>query len=227
MRPDQLKWGRESAGLTQQRAAARLGVSQAYLSLLESGQRRVTEQLGSQAAELYRLPATALPIEDDMHAAWDSGALAGALADLGYQGFRQLRGRPQKNPAVVLLAALSASDLEVRVIEALPWLVVHYDDLDWEWLIHEVKQRNLQNRLGFVVTLGRRLAEKCGLQAVSRRLRQNEEIVDRARLAREDTLCQDSLSGAERRWLRNSRPDTARYWNLLTDLDSENLTYAG
>jgi hypothetical protein len=38
-------------------------------------------------------------------------------------------------------------------------------------------------------------------------------------------LCQATLSDAERTWLRNSRPDDARYWNLLTDLDSEHLSY--
>jgi hypothetical protein len=58
------------------------------------------------------------------------------------------------------------------------------------------------------------------------RLRQVEQVLDRARLAREDTLCQDSLSDAERRWLRRARPPDARHWNLLTDLDLQSLPYA-
>ena len=58
------------------------------------------------------------------------------------------------------------------------------------------------------------------------RLRQVEEILDRARLVREDTLCQESLSEAERRWLRQTRPTEASHWNLLTDLKAQLLPYA-
>jgi hypothetical protein len=50
--------------------------------------------------------------------------------------------------------------LEVRVVEALPWLVAEYSDLDWAWLMREAKLGDVQNRLGFLVTLGRQLAEK-------------------------------------------------------------------
>lgn len=42
MRPDHLRSARQAAGLTQQQAADRLGVSQAYLALLERGRRPVT-----------------------------------------------------------------------------------------------------------------------------------------------------------------------------------------
>ena len=225
-RADQLKPERESAGWTQQQAAGRLGVSQAYLALLENGRRRLTEQLALKLVALYGLSPAALPIGAGAGGPWDSSTVAGALSGLGYPGFRRSRRGSKRNPAVVILGALSADDLEVRVIEALPWLVARYYDLDWDWLIPEVKQRDLQNRLGFAVTLGRRLAERQGMQAAQSRLRQIEEILDRSRLVHEDTLCQSSLSKAERRWLRRSRPEDARHWNLLTDLDSEHLPYA-
>jgi len=45
--PDQLCLARENAGFTQQQAAGHLGVSQAYLALMETGRRRVTEVAGS------------------------------------------------------------------------------------------------------------------------------------------------------------------------------------
>jgi hypothetical protein len=106
-----------------------------------------------------RLPATALPLAIGELDSWDSESLAKALANLGYPGFRHLRGGQSQNPAVILLAAISRNDLEVRVIESLPWLVVEYHDLDWEWLTREAKLRDAQNRLGFVVTLGRRVAD--------------------------------------------------------------------
>jgi hypothetical protein len=176
--------------------------------------------------KLYRLVPTALPLESDGIDSWHSSSLAAALASLGYPGFRQLRGAHRKNPAVVLLAALVASEVEVRVIGALPWLVVEYSDLDWGWLIREAKLRDVQNRLGFIVTLARQVAEKRGDGPAASRLREIEEVLDRARLVREDSLCQASLSEAERRWLRRTRPVEASHWNLLTDLNAQFLPYS-
>jgi len=221
-----LRTARQAAGLTQQKAADRLGVSQAYLALLERGRRPVTTRLGPRIVKLYRLGPTALPLESDSIDSWHSSSLAAALASLGYPGFRQLRGARRKNPAVVLLAAIAASEVEVRMIEALPWLVAEHSDLDWEWLTREAKLRDVQNRLGFVVTLARQVAEKRGDASAAGRLCEVEEVLDRARLVREDTLCQASLSDAERRWLRRTRPVEAGHWNLLTDLNARYLPYA-
>lgn len=194
--------------------------------MMETGRRRVTDQLGSKMVHFYRLPATALPLEPGELNTWNSASLAKAVANLGYPGFRHLRDGRSLNPAVVLLEAISCSDLEVRVVESLPWLVIEYHDLDWEWLTREAKLRDAQNRLGFVVTLGRQVAEKSSAAAARVKLREVEESLDRARLAREDTLCQQSLSEAERRWLRKERSADALHWNLLTDLNAEVLPYA-
>lgn len=226
LRPDQLRSARRAAGLTQQQAADRLGVSQAYLALLERGRRPVTAQLGSRIVNLYGLGHFALPLSAEHLGDWNSSSVAAGLASLGYPGFRQLAGTPAHNPATILLAAITSNNAEVRVIEALPWLAVEYSNLDWEWLIREAKVRDVQNRLGFVVTLARQVAEKRGNGAAAKRLHEIEEILDRARLVREDTLCQDSLSDAERRWLRRVRPAEATHWNLLTDLKAQLLPYA-
>ena len=225
LRPDQLKSARLAAGLTQHQAADRLGVSQAYLALIERGRRPVTTPLRSRIVDLYRLGPIALPLGDNL-GCWDSSSLAAGLASLGYPGFRQLIGVQPQNPATILLAAVAAGDVEVRVIEALPWLAVQYHILDWEWLIRQAKLRDVQNRLGFVVMLARQVAEKRGDIVAAGRLHQVEELLDRARLVREDTLCQESLSDAERRWLRQTRPTEANHWNLLTDLKAQLLPYA-
>ena len=223
LRPEQLKSARTSAGLTQRQAADRLGVSQAYLALLESGRRPVTAQLKSKIVDLYRLGPMALPLDAESLGSWDSSSLAAGLASLGYPGFRQLTGVQLHNPATILLAAVAAGDVEVRVLEALPWLAVQYHNLDWEWLIREAKVRDVQNRLGFIVMLARQVAEKRGDVVAAGRLHQVEEILDRSRLVREDTLCQESLSEAERRWLRQTRPTEASHWNLLTGLKAQLL----
>ncbi|MBI3207797.1 MAG: helix-turn-helix transcriptional regulator [Candidatus Solibacter usitatus] len=222
--PAQLRSARRATGLTQQQAATRLGVSQPYLAMLERGLRPVTCSLRSRIVGLYELGPVALPL--DVGHAGNSSSLAAALASLGYPGFRRLAGVPPQNPASILLASLAERDVEVRVLEALPWLAIQYPNLDWAWLMREAKLRDVQNRLGFVVMLARQVAEKRGDVVVASRLRKVEDTLDQVRLVREDTLCQESLSDAERRWLRQTRPSEAGHWNLLTDLNSRHLPYA-
>jgi hypothetical protein len=50
--------------------------------------------------------------------------------------------------------------------------------------------------------------------------------LEHARLVREDTLCRESMSDAERRWLASNRSPLARHWNLLTGLAVDQLPYA-
>ena len=44
-------------------------------------------------------------------------------------------------------------------------------------------------------------------------------------LAREDTLCNENMTNAERRWLAEYRPDHAKRWNVLTNLLPRDLTH--
>lgn len=223
---EQLRSARRAAGITQQQAAERLEISQAYLALIEQGRRPVTAPLQARIVKLYGLGYAALPLVTAEPQNWDASALAAAVASLGYPGFHQLAGSPAHNPATVVLAAIGSSNIEIRVLEALPWLVLEYRNLNWEWLIGEAKLRDLQNRLGFIVTLARQVAETKRDAITASRLGQIEEILDHARLVREDTLCQASLSSAERRWLKQTRPAEADHWNLLTDLNAQLLPYA-
>ena len=147
MTHEQFKAGRLKAGFTQVQAAARLGLSQPYLSQLEKGERPVTAELARSAAALYRLPATALPVSEiaPQGATANPDQLARQLAGLGYPGFAHLR--PQKaNPANVILEALLLKDLEVRLAEALPWVLLTYPDLNWPWLVGHAKLQDVQNR---------------------------------------------------------------------------------
>lgn len=227
MASEGLKAQRELRGWSQAQAAVRLGVSQPYLAMLENGRRRLTPKLARRVVEVYGLSASMLPpLEGVRYGETGAEELAKDLAVLGYPGFSYLRphhARP-RNPAEVLLAALAEEQLEARVVEALPWLVLRYSPLDHTWLVQEAKLRDLQNRLGFVVTLARRVAERKQDDDKANTLRALETELERSRLAREDTLCK-VLREPQRRWLALNRSEDAKHWNLLTDWTPDVLRY--
>ncbi len=229
MEPQDLKWVRDERGWTQQEAAHRLGVSQPYLSLLEGGRRRVTPRLARRVSRVYGLPPTVLSPADPFQrgASPTERELAEDLANLGYPGFAYLRSRrPKKNPVEVLLAALAKDDLEPRLTEALPWLLLRYEFGKTDYLVQHARLHDLQNRLGFVVNLARRVAERTPRYGhrVPELLRMEQQL-QQSRLAKEDTLCWGTLPDVKRRWLADNRPPEAAYWNLLTDWRPETLRY--
>lgn len=229
MEGQDLKAARKRRGWSQKEAARRLDASQPYLSLLEAGKRVLTPWLARRAARVFGLPPTALPLSTTnfTEGAPSDQVLAEHLANLGYPGFAYLRSRRlKKNPTDVLLAALAKEDLEPRLTEALPWLLLRYEDLDSEYLVKGARLQNVQNRLGFVVNLARRVAEAtAGYGNCVPRLWQLEQELERSRLAVEDTLCRASLPEAKRRWLEANRPPEAAHWHLLTDWRPETLRY--
>jgi len=224
---DQLRTARHARGWTQVRAAARLGVSQPYLAMLEAGQRPLTPTVARRAMRVYGLPPTVLP-PAGVAARATGETLAQDLAALGYPGFAHLArrgGAAAKHPAAVLLTALAQPELEARAAEALPWLLLRYWNLEPAGLVREAKLRDLQNRLGFVVSLAREVAEREGDTPRVAALRALEAALDKSRLARESTLGRAALPDAERRWLETHRSVAARHWNLLTDWTAEALRY--
>lgn len=228
MTAGQWKTGREKAGLTQVVAARSLNVSQPYLSQLETGLRVAGAGLARKAAKLYRLPPTALPLPEPLEVrGLPPDQLQRKLAYLGYPGFEHVRSKAMSNPAEVVLGAVVKSDLDTRLIEALPWVLSTYASLNWGWLRDRAKLNNAQNRLGYLVHLAKQTAhawpERQGaVQVLSRWEKELEE----ARLAREGTLCRDSMPEPERTWLRSNRPEAAAHWSLLTGLTAEQLPYA-
>jgi transcriptional regulator with XRE-family HTH domain len=216
MDSDQLKRARLERGWSQQQAAARLGVTQPYLSMLESG-RRSAAPLARRLMRVYGLPPTVLPVHE-VREDVTADFLARELALFGYPGFAHLRrGARRVNPAEFLLTALAQRNLEARVAEGLPWLVLRYPGVPVDWLVREARARTLQNRLGFVVTLGRRAAQRDDLQPL-------EQILADSKLEREDSFCKE-LNEAERGWLREHSSEEARQWHLLSDLRPDALRY--
>ena len=217
MNSEQLKLVRRQRGYTQQEAAARMGVSQAYLSMLEKGARKPSRTLARKLMREYGVSATVLPVSDaPVRVTPDS--LASQLASLEYPGFAHLaRSKKRMNPAQFLLTALAQPNLEARVAEGLPWVVSRYPDMDFNWLVPRARAQNLQNRLGFTVTLAR-------LASHNEALQQPEQALAESKLAKEDSFCRE-LNESERRWLRDHRSEQAREWNLLSDFRPDAVRY--
>lgn len=209
-------------------AAAALGVSQPYLSQLEKGLRTAGRDLVRKAARLYRLSPAVLPVGDSFQLKPSrSRELQRHIASLGYPGFEHIRARALSNPAEVVFLVVTEPDLDPRLVEALPWLLATYSDLNWEWLRDQVKLQNAQNRLGYLVHLAKKTAAARPNSADAVRiLSQWERDLDKARLVFETTLCRESMPPVEREWTRVNRPTAAAHWHVLTTLTAEQLPYA-
>jgi hypothetical protein len=211
-------------------AARHLGVSQPYLAMLETGRRRLTPTLTRRFVRGYRLtPAHLLPSKNfNPNAGMDAETLANQLSVLGYPGFAYLGSRvPKMNPGEVLLAALAQDELEPRLVEALPWLLLQYWEMDTEWLLADACRFTLQNHLGFVVSLARRVAESgVAPNALRNEVLANlDSVLYRNRLARESSFLKNPRTDTETRWLMQNQSDDAKRWNLLTDWRPEHLPY--
>lgn len=228
MTAKELKKYREAAGLTQQGASKLLGVSQTYLSLLENGDRPVTPELEKRAANVFRLAPTMLPSLASHYrvARVNDDQLTADLSALGYPGFSHYKpAARRKNPADVLLSALNADQRDARLMEAMPWLALKFYEMDWRTLMDTAKLHDLQNRLGFVTGVALGMAQLRGKTAAAKKLKRTETRLQHSRLDREDTLCNEKMTNAERRWLTTNRSDEAKYWHMLTSLSPKLVRY--
>jgi transcriptional regulator with XRE-family HTH domain len=210
----QLRQWRKKNNLTQVEAARLLGVSQAYLSLLEKGarpfRRQLRDRLTAARPDRANRPAT----DDELRA---------QLSALGYPGFAHLaRASSHAEPALVLLIALSRPTVAPRVAEALPWIAREFAEaIDWPWLTEQAKLRNLQNRLGFLI----HLASASGASEPAMKKALNE--LDKARLLAEATFCWDSMPAPTREWIRERRSPEAAHWNVVSLMRSEGSSDGG
>jgi len=221
MRGRDIRTARERRRWKQDDLAQRLGVSQAYVSLMESGRRPVSNSLAGKLVSLLSLSPSALPVSKPK--ALPDGQAAGALGRLGYPGFAYLRSGSKVNPVEVLLGVLLADDVEARIVEGLPWILLRYTDVDWELLVSQAKQHDGQNRLGFLVTLARGLAEARGDVEAAELLKRRETELQRSVLQHDDGFSRNGLTNAERRWLLVNRSPEAKRWNVLSTLNVDRL----
>ena len=221
-----LKEARLKKNWTQQQGSVALHVTQAYLSMMESGRRPVSAVFARKAHRVLNLPATAWPLRQPAMQVSTITDFSAALGALGYPGFAYLRTKVRRNPAQVLLEALNQPDLESRVVEGLPWLAFTYVDMDWGWLVRNAKLCDRQNRLGFTLSVAGEVADRKDDRVRARSLGQVLAALEGARLAVEDTFCHNSMTGAEKAWLRDHRSPAAAHWNLLTDMKGEHIVDA-
>ena len=59
--------------------------------------------------------------------------------------------------------------------------MLKFPDLDWQSLVSAAKVRDLQNKLGLVTYVARRVAEKRGEKNKAERLRKQEKVLERSR----------------------------------------------
>ena len=202
---------RNTCRFTQMEAAGMLGVSQTYLSLLETGNRPLTKDLRSRFRALRSLRKPLVPPAVE--------SLRPQLSALGYPGFGHLgASRRRPDPATFLLQALRQPDLDARVCEALPWVARQYPtEVDWEWLVRQAKLHDFQNRLGFLLDLA---GTPTGPMAQAR------SELEKSRLLAEATFCWDSIPEATRQWMRQNRSPEASHWNVVTRVRAEDLVHA-
>jgi hypothetical protein len=78
------------------------------------------------------------------------------------------------------------------------WLPLTYPHLDWDWLTANAKLWDRQNRLAFVVELARQAARRNGSSRLEEELAAHVAKLEPSRLAKEDTLCREPMTHAER-----------------------------
>ena len=220
-----LKAYRMGRNLSQGALARALGVTQAYVSQLESGARPVSRQLVERLGALPDLPGTVIPAAHD--AVDDADAdLAADAGVLGYPPFAGSSRRRPRNPAAVIVSILARQQVAPSVMAAVPWLLLAHADLDATWLVDQVRLRNLQNRLGFLTDLAIELARGSFAlgDAHLEKLQALRADLEASRLANEGTLAR-VLTPAERQFFEEHRSASARHWHLLTGLTAAQLPY--
>ena len=219
---------RKQRGWTQVQLAERLGVSQTYVALWEAGHRPLPQKFARKTARLLKLSPVCLPVSKTSLTAVSNDELARDLGRLGYPEFSYLSGGRVKNPAEVLVAALVQPQLDSRVAEALPWLLVTYPEVDSTWLVRQARLLNLTNRMGFVVDLAREVARTKTAEDSPEyeALTKLSEALRPSRLDTEDSFGQAMLTENELNWLRENRSQQAEYWHVLSDWRPELLPYA-
>lgn len=217
---------RLSRNWEQSEAAAKLKVSQPYLSLLETGKRPITKKIARRAVSVFKLPPSVLPFENAAEISQtkaNDNTLSSNIAALGYPKFSHLKKSVKVNPALILITTLKLDDLDSRIVEALPWLIHRFADMNWETIFLHAKMHDAQNRLGFLLSLAYHLTVNKGDTEKQKILKNLLSDLEKSRLVREDSFRRNNLTETEKNWLKSNRTKDARFWKVLSNMSVEYL----
>ena len=131
--------------------------------------------------------------------------------------------KPRERPTCQVLSTVDGyvTHGNPRWTYALPWVLAHRSDLDLRALTNQIRSAGLQNRLGFLIEITVSAAKRMRQSEVTERLEPWLLVLREMRHADEDTLAKASMTEVERRRLRRSRSKAARFWRLLTDVNTK------
>lgn len=155
----------------------------------------------------------------------NSERIAHGLASAGYPGFAHCSMSANIIAEEVLCDALLQTNLDCRVIEGLPWLIWKLWATDFSPVIAFATFHNVQNRLGFLVSLARQLSEQGNNTDRTAKLIAVEGQLITRRLTKEDFFFREVQQPLEYEYLRKVRSSVAKVWRLVTDLKVEHLDY--
>jgi hypothetical protein len=156
----------------------------------------------------------------------ENQTLAQHLAFIGYPGYGYLRQSCERGetPMKVLLEILSCIDPEPRLIEALPWIILHHWRMDFHRLIERAKTSHVQNQLGFLVSIARRISQTGRNHLRTEALKQIEAELDNVRVNGEFFLFPIKTT-VQRDWIASNREPEAKHWGILATLKPEHIDY--
>ena len=218
---ENLRSYRLKAGLTQSDLATKAGTPQPRLAVMESTENptlprlqwldRVAHSLGVNVSELLS-EKTLLGVPSLASLPENEENLAAHLKELGAPlTGSSTKGRPF-SPEAVVLGVLRAPS--ARMLECVP-AVLSINDLSYPKLLRLADRRGLVNRLGFVVDVAARLAEREDKERASKLRRLSKQLWLKRNRDSEEFLMKDMPDHAEfRSWVKKKTPAAGKKWHV-------------
>jgi transcriptional regulator with XRE-family HTH domain len=236
-----LKALREARRLNQTNLAARLGISQARISLIERGQAALDAGEFLDVLRIFNVPASHFesPAEDQ-----DALALQNALIHLGanhlFANDRIVPDEALGDPGTVIREVLATGTNPRQIAALAPVLVLQFDRLNLTQLWARFVDYGLQQRLGWLLEntvaaiqeaspKARDRASSAQLRKAGTHLRHFLDQIEPQRLsaqARPEDILGEVFSRKTLEEIQRSRSDLSRRWSILTNLHPHDFTVA-
>ena len=198
---------RQNSGWNQARLAARLGVAQAYVSMMEREDVRCRIAWRGGAICFSCRPRFCRCPDKGAGQTGRRGLDCRESRPVGISWFQVfVQARTKTASCRASSPGIGPPAARTEASEALAWLLLQFEDLDAAWLVGEAESPDLQNRLGFTVSLARNVAHHSPeFGHRSRSLKALEEKLKPSRLANEGTFGGGEMSQGMPAWVRKNR----------------------